>query len=194
MVVPSPSSLGDKVALRAEFRAQRRAYAASLTPKTRKALETDLAAALEPFLLAGNVVAAYQPMKDEISPLPALDRARALGKVTALPAFAARDARMTFHAGEATEAGPWGILQPRLDGPPLQPDLLLIPLVGCDPHGNRIGMGQGHYDRALEGLRSTARLIGIGWDFQLLEEPIAADPWDQPLDAFASPSGIMEFK
>lgn len=193
MVVPSPPFPADKVALRDELRVRRREFAASLEPETRKALESDLTAALEPLLFGATVIAAYQPMKDEISPLGALERARAMGKQTALPAFAARDSRMTFRAGEASEAGPWGLLQPPLSALPLQPDLILIPLLGCDHEGNRIGMGQGHYDRALEGLRATARLIGIGWDLQLLQLAIPADPWDQRLDAFASPAGLKEF-
>ncbi|UUR09086.1 5-formyltetrahydrofolate cyclo-ligase [Sphingomonas glaciei] len=195
MVVPSTSPpLADKVARRAALRARRRDYAASLAPDTRKALEEALSAALEPLLFAARIVAAYQPMKDEISPLGVLFRAQALGKSTALPAFAERDSRMTFRSGDAIEAGPWGLLQPPLSAPPVQPDLILIPLVGCDRSGNRIGMGQGHYDRALEGLRNNARLVGIGWDFQLLDEPVGADPWDQRLDAFASPAGITEFE
>lgn len=193
MVVPSPSSPPDKAALRAELRARRRTYAASLAPDTRGALEQALAAALDPLLFAASIVAAYQPMKDEMSPLGALARAKALGKATALPAFAARDSRMTFRSGDAVEPGPWGLLQPPLSSPPVEPDLILVPLVACDPLGNRIGMGQGHYDRALEGLRAKARLVGIGWDFQLLDVRITADPWDQKLDAFASPAGIREF-
>ena len=195
MVVPSPfpSPASDKAVLRAELRVRRRDYAASLAPETRIALENDLTAALEPLLFAARVVAGYQPMKDEISPLGALARARALGKMTALPAFAGRDSRMTFRAGEASDPGPWGLLQPPLSEPPLEPDLILVPLVGCDHDGNRIGMGQGHYDRALAGLRANARLVGIGWDYQLLDVPISADPWDQRLDAFASPAGLREF-
>ncbi|GLR48646.1 5-formyltetrahydrofolate cyclo-ligase [Sphingomonas astaxanthinifaciens] len=193
MVVPSLPSLADKAAARAALRAERKAFAASLAPDTRAALEAELTRRLEPLLFAARVVAAYQPMKDEISPLAALDRARALGRETALPAFAARDSRMTFRPGDATEPGPWGLLQPPLDHDPLVPDLVLVPLVGCDSRGNRIGMGQGHYDRALEALRGSARIVGIGWDFQLLDSTIAADPWDQPLDAFASPSGLLEF-
>lgn len=194
MVVPSPASPPtDKASLRADLRARRRDYAASLAAETRKSLEDELTAVLEPLLFAARVVAAYHPMKDEINPLGVLGRARALGKEVALPTFAARDARMTFRAGPASEPGPWGLLQPPLSAPPLTPDLILVPLVGCDPNGNRIGMGQGHYDRALQGLRENARVVGIGWDFQLMDDPISADPWDQRLDAFASPSGLMEF-
>jgi 5-formyltetrahydrofolate cyclo-ligase len=193
MVVPSPFPLLDKAKLRAELRERRRDYAAGLAPETRSALEAQLATALEPLLFAARVIAAYYPMKDEISPLGLLARAHELGKVTALPAFVARDSRMTFRGGGASEAGPWGLLQPPLAAPPLQPDLVLVPLVGCDLQGNRIGMGQGHYDRALEGLRAKARLVGIGWDFQLLDQSIPADPWDQRLHAFASPAGFKEF-
>lgn len=194
MAVPSPSMPLDKAALRSDLRAHRKAYAASLAPETRAALEADLCRTLEPLLFAARIVAAYHPMKDEISPLPALARARRLGKDTALPAFVARDSRMTFRSGEASEPGPWGLLQPPLGAPALAPDLILVPLVGCDGTGNRIGMGQGHYDRALEGLRDGARLVGLGWDFQLLDVPLAPDPWDQPLDAFASPGGLKEFR
>jgi 5-formyltetrahydrofolate cyclo-ligase len=193
MVVPSPSSPLVKAPLRAELRARRRAYATSLAPDTRAALEASLAKHLEPLLFAARIIAAYQPMRDEVSPLPALARAEALGKTTALPTFAERDSRMTFRAGEATEPGPWGLLQPPLSAEPLAPDLVLVPLVGCDGRGNRIGMGQGHYDRALASLRPNARLVGLGWDFQLLEEELEPDPWDQPLHAFASPAGLTEF-
>ncbi len=193
MVVPSPSS-SHKNDLRAELRARRRAYAASLTPETRMALEAELARWLEPLLFAARTVAAYQPMKEEPSPLPALARAAELGKTTALPAFAERDSRMTFRSGPASDAGPWGLLQPSPDQPPVAPDLVLVPLVGCDPVGNRIGMGQGHYDRALANLSPGARLVGIGWDFQLLPELLEPDPWDQPLHAFVSPAGLSEFR
>lgn len=101
---------------------------------------------------------------------------------------------MTFRAGEPSDPGPWGILQPVTAAPTVSPDLLLIPLIAVDRGGNRIGMGKGHYDRALSGLREAgAKLIGVGWPFQLLEEPIESDSWDVPLDGFASPDGLVEF-
>jgi 5-formyltetrahydrofolate cyclo-ligase len=193
MVVPSPFPGPDKASLRRKLRDWRRNHAASLLPETRAALEAELARVLQPLLFAARVIAAYQPMKDEISPLAALEQARAMGKQTALPAFAARDSRMTFRGGEASEPGPWGLLQPSLTEPPLVPDLVLVPLVACDPLGNRIGMGQGHYDRALSALRPNARLVGLGWEEQLLDDMFEAEPWDQPLDAFASPAGLTEF-
>jgi 5-formyltetrahydrofolate cyclo-ligase len=100
---------------------------------------------------------------------------------------------MAFRIGEASEPGPWGMLQPSREAPAAHPDLVLVPLIGCDPAGNRIGMGQGHYDRALAPLRQNARLVGLGWTFQLLPELLVPDSWDQTLDAFVSPAGLTEF-
>ena len=189
------SPFPDKSALRAAMRQQRRDYAASLSPETRGALEAALADALEPLFATAGTVAAYAPMKDEISALAAMDRASCVHVTLAYPFFVDRDSRMTFRVGTPVDAGPWGILQPAPDSAIVSPDLILMPLVAVDRAGNRVGMGKGHYDRALPGLREAgARLIGCGWDFQLLDEELAPDPWDVPLDGFASPDGLRMFR
>jgi 5-formyltetrahydrofolate cyclo-ligase len=38
-------------------------------------------------------------------------------------------------------------------------------------------------------LRQGAKVftIGLGWEEQILDDPIPADPWDVPLDAIATP-------
>ena len=191
MSFPKP----DKSALRAAMRQQRRDYAASLDPGTRAALEDQLADALAPLVATANVVAAYAPMKDEISPLPAMARANIAHLRLTFPFFVDRDSRMTFRAGTPLDPGPWGILQPALDSAILTPDLILLPLVAIGAGGNRIGMGKGHYDRALSGLREAgARLVGVGWGFQRIADHLVPDPWDVPLDGFASPEGLEMFR
>lgn len=185
----------DKNVLRAAMRQQRRDYAASLDPATRAALEDQLADALAPLFMTAAIVAAYAPMKDEISPLPAMALADCAHLRLGFPFFVDRDSRMTFRAGTPLDPGPWGILQPAPDAPMLVPDLILMPLVAVDAAGNRIGMGKGHYDRALPGLRDAgATLIGCGWAFQRIEQRLAPDPWDVPLDGFASPAGLEMFR
>ena len=192
---PGQESGCDKRAIRAAMRQQRRDYAASLDPATRAALEDRLADALEPLFALAGIVAAYAPMKEEISPLPAMARAACGHLRLAFPFFVDRDSRMTFRAGTPVDPGPWGILQPAADCEILVPDLILMPLVAVDGCGNRIGMGKGHYDRAMPGLREAgARLIGCGWGFQRVEQPLEADPWDIPLDAFASPDGLEMYR
>ena len=71
---------------------------------------------------------------------------------------------------------------------------MLVPLVAIDGHGTRLGQGKGHYDRVLANLREHgALLIGIGWQVQKLDATIPAEPWDVPLDGFASPDGLEMF-
>ena len=191
MAVPSLPLSGDKIALRRRAREQRRAYVASLSDEARRAKEAALAAHLAPLIASSRVVGAYAPMPDEVSPLPALDQARASAMTIAFPAFADHLAPLRFLAGEPSETGPFGIMQPALASPEVHPDLILVPLVAIDRAGNRLGQGKGHYDRVLPEMRRRgALLIGLGWPVQRLDEEIAAEAWDVPLDGFASPDGL----
>jgi 5-formyltetrahydrofolate cyclo-ligase len=164
----------------------------SLSPKAqlRAELEAKLAEIVLPHLIAARVIALYHPLRDEISPSPLLDLLGP-GQRAALPWFQDRDARMMFREAPALEPGPWGVLQPSADAEALAPDLVVVPLVAADRQGRRIGHGKGHYDRALANLREggTVFTIGLGWEPQIIDEPIPADPWDMPLDALATPAG-----
>ena len=184
MAVPSPS----KLQLRSEALARRRDLARALTPELRNELEAKLAEVVLPHLIGARIVAGYHPMKDEISPYSVLE-ALGQGQTPALPWFADRDSRMMFRQAPAAEPGPWGVLQPPASAPVLAPDVVLVPLVLGDRRGTRIGHGKGHYDRALSHLREAGPIftIGIGWEEQIVDEAIPADPWDVPLDAIATP-------
>ena len=187
MVVPSPPS-SDKGALRAEGLKRRRDFARSLTPALRQELEVGLARLVLPHLVEARVVAAYHPLKDEISPYTLLDSLGA-GQQWALPWFARHDERMIWRLGPAAEPSPWGVLQPAASAPPVRPDVVILPLVLADRRGTRIGHGQGHYDRALAYLREAGPVfaIGICWEAQLVDEALPGDAWDVPLDAVATP-------
>ena len=186
MAVPSPSP--SKSDLRAEGLRRRRDFARSLTPELRAELEDKLARLILPHLIEARVVAAYHPLRDEISPYPLLERL-ADGQKPALPWFAGRDERMIWREAPASEPSPWGVLQPSADAEPLAPDIVIVPLVLADRRGTRIGHGKGHYDRALAHLRAASPVfaIGVGWESQILDTPIPPDPWDIPLDAIATP-------
>lgn len=58
-------------------------------------------------------------------------------------------------------------------------ELIVVPAVAYDRSGNRVGRGKGYYDRLLSG--SRARKVGVGYDFQLVDE-IDADPHDVRVD------------
>lgn len=59
-------------------------------------------------------------------------------------------------------------------------ELIVVPAVAFDRQGNRVGRGKGYYDRLLAGSKATK--IGVGYDFQLIDESIDADPHDVQMD------------
>ncbi|AXT39512.1 5-formyltetrahydrofolate cyclo-ligase [Alteromonas sp. BL110] len=87
--------------------------------------------------------------------------------------------------------------------PVTQFDVILMPLVGFDTSGNRLGMGGGYYDRTLSFTQRklntqsalnqhNPKLVGIAHDVQEVDAlPIA--PWDVPLDAIVTPSRTLIF-
>ena len=79
--------------------------------------------------------------------------------------------------------------------PSSQLDVILMPLVGFDTKGNRLGMGGGYYDRTLAFTKRTTNkplLIGVAHDVQEVERlPIA--PWDIPLNAIITPTRLLQF-
>jgi 5-formyltetrahydrofolate cyclo-ligase len=191
MAVPSLILSGDKIMLRRRAREDRRAFVATLDSDKRARLEATLANVLGPLLDHSRTLGVYAPLPDEISPLPIAERARANGATIAFPAFADHQSNFRFLAGEPSQNGPFGILQPPLDSPEVTPDLILLPLVAIDRGFNRLGQGKGHYDRVLPELRRRgALLVGVGWSMQRLDDPIEAEAWDVVLDGFASPDGL----
>jgi 5-formyltetrahydrofolate cyclo-ligase len=195
LVVPSlPFPAHAKEVQRRAAIEARKAFVASLSDADRNILEQRLAERLTSLCAGARVVGGYSPLGGEISPLLAMEEARAVGAIVAFPAFSDPAKPFRFLAGDPAAGGPFGILQPRPTAPPVEPDLILVPLIAVDRRGTRLGRGKGHYDRVLAPLRRQgARLIGVGWALQRLSEEIPRDPWDVPMDGFASPDGVEWF-
>ena len=70
---------------------------------------------------------------------------------------------------------------------PGQLDYLLVPLLGFDRHGNRLGMGGGYYDRALAKCTGARRpfTLGVAFSFQEIAA-MEPQPWDIPLDGIVT--------
>lgn len=181
--------------LRRRLRAERRA----LSPAQRRTASAMLArrlATLAVFQRARRI-AAYWPADGEIDPLPALRRAAAAGKACYLPVLCPqRDGHLHFAAWQ-----PWtplrrnrfGIVEPAVAPrhwlAPRMLDLVLLPLVGFDEAGNRLGMGGGFYDRSFAFLAQRRwrrpRLVGVAFDLQRVDR-LPRRAWDVPLDAVVS--------
>jgi 5-formyltetrahydrofolate cyclo-ligase len=195
-VVPSPPFPElTKATLRRAAIDARKAFVATLSDADRTLLEQRLAERLTSLCAGAKVVGGYAPLGSELSPLLAMEEARSVGAIVAFPAFDNPAKPFRFLAGDPSAGGPFGILQPKPSAPPVEPDVILVPLIAVDGRGTRLGRGKGHYDRVLAPLRRKgARLIGVGWPLQRIRDEIPRDPWDVPLDGFASPDGLEEFE
>jgi 5-formyltetrahydrofolate cyclo-ligase len=86
------------------------------------------------------------------------------------------------------EEGPWGIREPREAGAELSPAdfpaLIIVPGLGFDRQGNRLGRGKGFYDRflaALEGEGLVFKTLGLCMEAQVVPE-IPVEPRDKKMD------------
>ena len=69
------------------------------------------------------------------------------------------------------------------------PTLILVPALGVDRKGHRIGFGKGHYDRFLAQLNpKTCITMGVVYD-ACLRDALPQDPWDVPLQYICTQSG-----
>lgn len=133
----------------------------------------------------------YQAGDGELDPLPALAHSRFGGSVLYLPALdRVRRGQMHFRLwrrGGRLKANRFGIGEPRRRERARAAwalDAILVPLVGFDDRGHRLGMGGGFYDRALADLARRPRrprLIGVAFEFQRRPR-LREAAWDQPLD------------
>ncbi|MEQ9314481.1 MAG: 5-formyltetrahydrofolate cyclo-ligase [Henriciella sp.] len=133
----------------------------------------------------GPIVSGYMPIGSEIDPLPLMDKLAEAGAQLCLPRVE-DDGAMSFRLwtpGDPLEDRPFGLREPLENSIRTEPTLLLVPLLGFDKLGTRLGYGKGHYDKALERLRADGRVFACGLAFhaQMLDE-LPPEPHDQPLD------------
>lgn len=79
-------------------------------------------------------------------------------------------------------------------GVPLESiDAFLVPALGVDRIGTRLGRGGGHYDATLTGARSDALRVGIVFDCQFVPS-LPTDVWDEPLDCVITEQRVIWFE
>ncbi len=184
MTAVGPTNLKDiKAELRERLKAARTREATQM-PKAGYALANRFPDALLP--ASGQVMSGFMPFGEEIDPTGIMSRARSRGATLALPVVVKKGERLQFRAwdfGDELEAGVWGIQVPKTTKATVEPDVLLVPLLGFDHWGGRLGYGGGFYDRTLAYLRSKKPVVAIGVAFEIQRVyEVPTEATDQTLD------------
>jgi 5-formyltetrahydrofolate cyclo-ligase len=141
-----------------------------------------------PIFQRSQTVLSYLSLKQE----PDLRSLFGVDKTWGVPRCVDRALAWHVYDEQQMQAGAYGILEPAPDLPTLavdQVELILVPCVGCDRRGYRLGYGGGFYDRLLsDPAWATIPAIGIVFEFALLAE-LPTDPWDLQLTGICTEQG-----
>lgn len=177
--------------LRRLLRKARRALTPSEQRQAAQGLYRQLAQ--HPLFRRAKHISLYLPTDGEIDPSLLLRAAQRRGKATYLPVLSAWPrTKMVFQRvrpGEKLLPNRFRILEPRVNIRRQRKvwalDLVLMPLVGFDDEGGRLGMGGGFYDRSLAYLARRQRwrkptLLGLAHECQKVDR-LARASWDVPM-------------
>jgi 5-formyltetrahydrofolate cyclo-ligase len=181
-------------ATRTSIVAERRALPRS--EKTRRASAVLAALRADAASFAGKRVGFYWPMKGEIDLLPFVRAVLPELSAAALPVIIEKQRPLEFWQWttrtELCNRGVWNIPYPA-ERILVEPDVLLVPLVGFDSAGYRLGYGGGYYDRTLAAPEKRPRLIGVGFELGRLPT-IHPQPHDIPLDVIITEVGRIDIE
>jgi len=142
-------------------------------------------------------IAIYLEYGSELSTAALIARLQARGVRVAIPRITG-DGIMHFEwlrAGSALRRNRYGIAEVAQRSARVRRnefDAIILPLVGFDAQGHRLGTGGGYYDRWLAAPRTTPRPRYLGYAYALQQvEQIPCEPWDVRLDAIITEKGIL---
>ena len=189
-------------ATRPRLRLELRERRAALPPSERLAAADAVARRLadQPEARQPGYVGGYWAVGGEL-PLHAVQMRLAPGQAWCLPVVLDGGSLgfAPWRAGDPLRTNRFGIPEPDLETAslldPADLSLVLVPLLGFDRAGHRLGMGGGYYDRSFAFRRGRAApplLVGVAYACQEVAA-LDAEPWDVDLDALATEREWLRF-
>jgi len=179
-----------KAALRRELLEQRNAISAADRQQWNAAITRHL---IEGFpQLAQMTVALYWPYQGEIDARHAMRHFRERGARLALPEVVKKGEPLKFRhwwPGVAMAPGAYAIPVPQ-DTEQVRPQALIMPPVGFDAQGFRLGYGGGFYDRTLATLQPRPLTIGVAYELSRVDS-IRPQAYDLAMDYVVTERGIF---
>lgn len=165
-------------------------------PETAKIAADSLAEHLLKIIPTGAKIAAYCAVRGEISLNQAIAGLLERGYIVALPVIEAAEKRLKFleySPDMQLISGQFGISCPPPHSPEIIPDAVIVPMVGFDVYGNRLGYGGGYYDETIRALRETnkqVQIIGVAYNIQKLDN-IPTESHDERMDIIVTEKEII---
>lgn len=139
--------------------------------------------------LRGAAIGGYLPIRSEADPTGAM-RALAADNRLCVPVVTAPGVPLRFRTwtpGCALTEGAFGVPVPA-EGAWRRPDVIIVPLVGFDARGARLGYGGGFYDRTLAAMPEV-RAVGFALEAQRVDR-VPTEPTDVPLPEIVTDAGV----
>lgn len=166
--------------LKSELRREMRQRKRQFSPQQLRELSAPIAERLlaHPRVKMAKTILLYSSLPDEVDTSDAIRRLLLDGKAVFLPAVTGKgemEVRQLTDFGQLSE-GAYQILEPR--GAALADltaiDVAIVPGMGFDADGHRLGRGGGYYDRFLPKIPQAYK-IGVCFDFQkVVSVPVGA--------------------
>ena len=187
--------LAEKRRLRTLLRQQRLALSAQDVRKNSQRIAARLC--VQAMFHQARQILLYSPDENEVDTEGLWQEARRQGKYVYYPRVTADKQEVEFvrrHHNEPLIPGVFDILVPpgeNLLTSVAQTDLVLIPGVGFDQAGHRLGRGRGYYDRALRDILAGALRVGLAHDYQIVSH-IPIDEHDECVDYIVTEKRLIE--
>tara|TARA_B100001093_G_scaffold301079_1_gene287154 strand:- start:791 stop:1336 length:546 start_codon:yes stop_codon:yes gene_type:complete len=149
---------------------------------------------LEKKRLKSKIIGGYYPFNYELDILDILETFEKKNYLISLPKIAKNNQMDFFHWSfkDPLKINKFGIPETTSDKK-INPNILLVPLVGFDDQLNRLGYGGGYYDRYLSKVLNKHKIIkiGVGFSFQKIKK-IPINTHDEKLDCIITERKIIE--
>ena len=140
-----------------------------------------------PCFQSAKTVLLYYPMHNEVDLLPLIKKYKK-EKTFLFPVVHRKWMTACPYEGNAKmHRGKYNIPEPTTDPYMGKIDLILVPGVAFDKRGNRLGRGGGYYDRFIKLQPPTTTLVGVAYDFQLVDK-VPANRRDQKMHHVIAPA------
>ena len=144
-------------------------------------------------VLCKSTVGFYWSYRGEYDPQPVMSALQSRGAVLALPEIEGKGRPLCFRRWweEAPmKMGSYNI--PVTDNTErVMVNAMIVPMLGFDTQGYRLGYGGGYYDRTISGIDPTPLVIGVAFEILRLED-IYPRPHDVAMDFIVTEAGIFQ--